>query len=62
MMTDQPEQNDRPEGDRPTGKRKWRRKMLLAIAVVAHTLGFLSSIDAVYNSRTPQGAIAWAAV
>lgn len=36
--------------------------MLLAIAVVAHTLGFLSSIDAVYNSRTPQGAIAWAAV
>lgn len=36
--------------------------MLLAIAVVAHLLGFLSSIDAVYNSRTPQGAIAWAAV
>ncbi len=36
--------------------------MLLAIAVVAHLLGFLSSIDAVYNARTPQGAIAWAAV
>ena len=36
--------------------------MLLAIAVVAHLLGFLSSIDAVYNARTSQGAIAWAAV
>ncbi len=36
--------------------------MLVAVIAVAHLLGITSSIDAVYNSRTPQGAIAWAAV
>jgi len=34
--------------------------MLAAIVVVAHVLGFLSSIDAVWSTRTPQGTIAWA--
>ena len=34
--------------------------MLAAVVVVAHVLGFLSSIDAVWSTRTPQGAIAWA--
>jgi cardiolipin synthase A/B len=28
--------------------------------LVAHILGFLSSIDAVRSTRTPQGTIAWA--
>lgn len=34
--------------------------MLALIAVVAHALGLISSIDAVMTTRTSQGAIAWA--
>lgn len=34
--------------------------MLTAVVIVAHLLGFVSSIDAVWNTRTSQGAIAWA--
>ena len=34
--------------------------MLALIAVVAHALGLVSSIDAVMTTRTSQGAIAWA--
>ena len=34
--------------------------MLTAVVIVAHILGFVSSIDAVWNTRTSQGAIAWA--
>ena len=34
--------------------------MLAAIVAVAHVLGLLSSIDAVWSTRTPQGTIAWA--
>ena len=34
--------------------------MLIALFVVAHLVGFYSSIDAVMNTRTAQGAIAWA--
>ena len=33
---------------------------VLAVMLVFHTLGFLSSIDAVMSARTSQGAIAWA--
>ena len=44
--------------------REWthrRRKQLVALfVVVMHTLGILSSIQAVMSTRTPQGAIAWA--
>ncbi len=36
--------------------------MLTAVVIVAHILGFVSSIDAVWNTRTSQGAIAWAVV
>jgi cardiolipin synthase len=36
--------------------------MLVAVVVVAHFLGILSSIDAVWTTRTPQGTIAWVAV
>jgi cardiolipin synthase len=36
--------------------------MLAAVVVVAHLIGFVSSIDAVWNTRTSQGAIAWAVV
>lgn len=36
--------------------------MIGAIVVVAHLLGFISSIDAVMSTRTSQGAIAWAVV
>ncbi len=34
--------------------------MLIALFVVAHAVGFYSSIDAVMNTRTAQGTIAWA--
>ncbi len=34
--------------------------MLVLIAVVAHVIGFFSSIEAVMSTRTSQGAIAWA--
>ncbi len=34
--------------------------MLIALFVVAHVVGFYSSIDAVMNTRTAQGTIAWA--
>jgi cardiolipin synthase len=36
--------------------------MLIAVVVVAHLIGFLTSIDAVFNTRTSQGAIAWAVI
>jgi len=39
-------------------KRRW--KILIALFVVAHLIGFYSSIDAVMNTRTAQGTIAWA--
>ena len=41
---------------------KRRRRMLIAVVIVAHLIGFVSSIDAVFNTRTSQGAIAWAVV
>ena len=38
-----------------------RRGRVLAVAVVlSHVLGFLSSVHAVFSTRTSQGAIAWA--
>jgi len=41
--------------------RKKRRRMILVVAVITfHVLGFLSSINAIMSTRTPQGAIAWA--
>jgi cardiolipin synthase len=39
-------------------KRRW--KMLIGLFVVAHVIGFFSSIDAVMRTRTAQGTIAWA--
>jgi cardiolipin synthase len=36
--------------------------MLIAVVIVAHLIGFVSSIDAVFNTRTSQGTIAWAVV
>lgn len=39
---------------------KRRRRTLAAIVAVVHILGFLSSIDAVWSTRTPQGTIEWA--
>ena len=36
--------------------------MIALIVVVAHVLGFISSIDAIMSARTSQGSIAWAVV
>jgi cardiolipin synthase len=36
--------------------------MLAAVILLAHLVGVISAIDAVWNTRTPQGAIAWSAV
>ena len=42
-----------PHGPR---KRRWR---LLSFLLLAHSIGFLSSIDALMSTRTSQGAVAW---
>jgi cardiolipin synthase len=41
---------------------KWRKKMtiLLAVTILFHLMGFISSIVAVMTARTSQGSIAWA--
>ena len=36
--------------------------MLVTVVIVFHVLGLLSTVDAVMNTRTPQGTIAWIAV
>lgn len=36
--------------------------MLVALMLAAHLVGVVSAIDAVWNTRTPQGAIAWSAL
>ncbi|MGZ0656108.1 cardiolipin synthase [Coraliomargarita sp. W4R72] len=39
----------------------WRRKRsLVLLFLLAHLVGFFSSIDAIMSTRTPQGAAAWA--
>ena len=37
-------------------------RVLVAVVIVFHVLGLLSTVDAVMNTRTPQGTIAWIAV
>ena len=39
-------------------KKRWIVTILI-IVIVAHVVGFLSSIDAVMGTRTAQGAVAW---
>lgn len=40
---------------------RWPRSRVLAVLVVlAHVVGFFTSIHAVMSTRTPQGTIAWA--
>jgi cardiolipin synthase A/B len=41
----------------PPARRRWRRFAIFM--VLAHLLGFASSIDALMSTRTPQGAVAW---
>ena len=49
-------------GQSPKKKRRWRRTRWTALAfVVAHLLGFVTSVNAVMGVRTPQGTIAWVA-
>jgi cardiolipin synthase len=36
-----------------------RRRLAVAVILVAHTSGFLTSLQALWTTRTPQGAIAW---
>ena len=54
------EAEDSTKGE--TRQRKRRRRILGYLVIVAHVLGFVSSIDAVMSTRTSQGAIAWAVV
>jgi cardiolipin synthase len=43
-----------------TPRSRWKRVTgVLSVALVFHVLGFLSSVDAIMGTRTPQGAIAW---
>ena len=41
-------------------RRRHRKKLIAAFVVTMHTLGAISSIQAIMSTRTPQGAIAWA--
>jgi cardiolipin synthase len=43
----------------PTKKTGKRRRLLLLLLALFHTLGALSSLDALMSSRTSQGSIAW---
>ena len=40
--------------------RRRRRQLTALFVIVMHTLGALSSVQAIMSTRTPQGAIAWA--
>jgi cardiolipin synthase A/B len=46
-----------PETDGPGRPRRGR--LLALFVLLAHLLGFASSIDALMSTRTPQGAVAW---
>ncbi|KKO50682.1 cardiolipin synthetase [Arsukibacterium sp. MJ3] len=43
----------------PAKKTSTRRRLLLLLLALFHTLGALSSLDALMSSRTSQGSIAW---
>ena len=40
--------------------RKRRRRLRASLLVIAHTLGFIFSVEAVMQARTEQGSVAWA--
>ncbi|QKT04154.1 cardiolipin synthase [Ectothiorhodospiraceae bacterium 2226] len=42
---------------RAPARRRWRRWFV--VAALAHLIGFVSSLDALMSTRTPQGAVAW---
>ncbi len=57
------------ENDKPRAKRfnrvrvfyrLYRKRLIAGFIVIAHTAGALSSLDAVMQNRTSQGAVAWA--
>jgi len=60
MNTSEPNipDNKSSETDKPR-KKRFRRRTIALIIVGAHILGFLTSVRAVMEVRTPQGAIAW---
>jgi cardiolipin synthase A/B len=44
----------------PVGRaRWWRRRHIVATLLVAHAMGFFSSLDALMATRTAPGAVAW---
>jgi len=57
-MEDQEVQTDRTDGD--AKKRIKKRWIVIPIIIVAHVLGFITSIHAIMGTRTAQGAVAWA--
>ncbi|ACL73588.1 phospholipase D/Transphosphatidylase [Thioalkalivibrio sulfidiphilus HL-EbGr7] len=44
---------------KPSAHRRRRWRKWVAVLVIAHLVGFASSIDALMSTRTPQGAVAW---
>jgi cardiolipin synthase len=59
---DSSDQSNAPtEGRVKPSKNKRRRRMMVAVFVVAfHIMGLVSSIHAIMSTRTEQGAVAWA--
>ncbi|MEP2777153.1 MAG: cardiolipin synthase [Luteolibacter sp.] len=40
--------------------RLYRKRLIAAFVILAHTAGGLTSVEAIMETRTPQGAVAWA--
>lgn len=58
-----------PETERPRARhfnrirvfyRMYRKRLIATFVVVAHVVGALTSVEAIMQTRTPQGAVAWA--
>ena len=39
--------------------RLYRKRLIASFVILAHTAGALTSVEAIMQTRTPQGAVAW---
>lgn len=64
-MTENPEIDlDKPRAKRfnriRVFYRLYRKRLLASVVIIAHVAGALTSVEAIMQTRTPQGAVAWA--
>lgn len=53
------EQSQQPADQRLRPRKRGRRRLLLGFLLFSHALGFVSSLHALMDTRTPQGTVAW---